>query len=186
MARKVNQSELIKKYALALYQEAVMHNQTDKIADELHKLKQIMLDCPEFNLLVTSHQLNENQRQSIISVVSDKLELSDLMYRFLAVLNSNSRMCFLEQITSSFMELYEEQNGILSVDVVSAQILNEQTIQHLTDVLKKIFNKEIRLNLKTNPSLIGGLTVQVGSVMADASVKTKLQKLNLVMKGVVA
>ena len=82
------------------------------------------------------------------------------------------------------MRLYEEYKGILPVFVVSAQTLNDASRRRLTEVLQKIFNKDIRLNVAVNPSLIGGLTVQVGSFMADASVKTKLQKLNLVMKGV--
>ena len=82
------------------------------------------------------------------------------------------------------MRLYEEYKGILPVFVVSAQTLNDASRRRLTEVLQKIFNKDIRLNIAVNPSLIGGLTVQVGSFMADASVKTKLQKLNLVMKGV--
>ena len=184
MAKKINTAELTKKYTSALFDEAVTHDQVDAIAKEIRELTQLMSDSLEFKQLIASRLLNTQIRNQGIDLVCDKMGLSDLMRNFLKVLIENGRLYLFPKIEPVFMQKYEEYKGILPVFVVSAQALNDLTRQHLTDVLKKIFNKDIRLNVTINPSLIGGLTVQIGSFMADASVKTKLQKLNLVMKGV--
>lgn len=184
MAKKINRAELARKYAQALLQDAMEHNMVDAVAAEIGKVADLMSDSPEFNRLMTSRLIGVRDRKKGADLVSEQLRLSELMRKFLGVLIENGRTSFFKEIKTAFVRRYEEYKGILSVSVVSAQSLNERTQQHLTDVLKGVFNKEIRLNIKVNPALIGGLTVQVGSVMADASVKTKLQKLNLVMKGV--
>lgn len=184
MGKKINTAELAKKYAAALFDEAVAHECADDVADELRELGRLMADCPEFDRLMNSRLISANIRAQTVAAIAQKAGLSDVTGRFLGVLADNGRMPLFTKIYDAFTALYEEHKGILSVSVVSAQELNEAARQRLNDVLKRIFNKEIRLSLSVNPSLIGGMTVQVGSLMADASVKTKLQKLNLVMKGV--
>lgn len=184
MAKKINRAELAGKYAQALLQDAIEHNAADAVAGEVGAVGRLISESPEFNSLMVSKLVSARERKMGVELVSEKLRLSKTVRNFLGVLVENGRTSFFKEIETAFVRRYEDYKGILSVSVVSAHSLNEQTQQHLTDVLKGIFNKEIRLNVKVNPALIGGLTVQVGSVMADASVKTKLQKINLVMKGV--
>ena len=184
MAKKINKAELAKKYASALFDEAVAHNQADAVAGEIRDLVQLMSDSPEFKRLIMSRLLNGRVRSRGVDLVADQLALSDSMRHFLGVLIENGRLSLFPEIEPVFMQRYEEYKGILPVFVVSAKTLKNAARQHLAEVLKKTFNKDIHLNITVNPALIGGLTVQVGSFMADASVKTKLQKLNLVMKGV--
>ena len=184
MAKKINRGELAEKYAKALLQEAIEHDETETIAQEIRQFGQLMDESPELNKLMVSRLINVRERDLGLSLASEKMGLSDLMRRFLKVLNENGRTFVFKEIAIAFGRLYDEYKGILPVSVVSALELNDQTQQRLTNVLKEIFNKEIRLQIKVDPSLVGGLTVQAGSLMADASVKTKLQKLNLVMKGV--
>ena len=184
MAKKMNKAELAKKYARALLDEAIEHNEIDVVAQEMQQLSQLMSDSPEWNRLITSQMVGLHDREKGAALVADQLNLSLLTRHFLGVLIENGRTFVFREIAVAFGRMYEEYKGILPVFVVSALALNDKTTQHLTDVLKGIFNKEIRLNVKVNPDLIGGLTVQAGSLMADASVKTKLQKLNLIMKGV--
>ena len=184
MARKVNQAELAKKYAKALLQEAIEHDQADAVAQEVQTLKHLMSDSPEWNMLMTSRLIGARDREKGVDLVAEKVNLSELTHHFFGVLIENGRTLIFKEIAEAFIRLYEEHKGILPVFVVSAQALNDKTQQHLTDVLGKIFKKDIRLNVKVNPDLIGGLTIRAGTLMADVSVKTKLQKLNLIMKGV--
>lgn len=184
MAKKLNRAELAKKYAKALLQEAIEHNDVDNIAHEVRMICQLMSDSSEMNMLMTSRLVNVRDRQEGIALVSDHIDLSLITRNFLGVLIENGRTFIFNEIAAAFINMYEEYKGILSVSVVAAQALNDQTQQRLTDTLQAVFNKEIRLDIKINPALIGGLTVQAGALMADASVKTKLQKLNLIMKGV--
>lgn len=184
MGKKINMAELAGKYAAALFDEAVAHECADDVAAELRELGRLMADCPEFDRLMNSRLISAKIRAQTVAAVAQKAGLSDVTGHFLGVLADNGRMPLFGKICGAFTALYEKHKGILPVSVVSARELSNETKDRLTGVLERIFNKEIRLTLSVNPSLIGGLTVQVGSLMADASVKTKLQKLNLVMKGV--
>ena len=184
MAKKINRVELADKYAKALLQEAIEHSELENIAQEIRQFDSLMDESPELNRLMTSRLINIRERAKGIELLAAQAGLSKLMFRFLSVLNENGRTFVFSEIKRAFERLYDEYKGVLPVSVVSAQVMSGQAQQRLADVLKGIFNKDIRLQIKVDPSLIGGLTVQAGSLMADASVKAKLQKLNLVMKGV--
>ena len=184
MAKKANKAELAKKYAKALLDEAIEQNQTDAVVREVRQLDLLMSDSPEYEKLMTSQMIGISDRKNGMALVADKLDLSPLTRSFLGVLIENGRTLIFTEIAKAFTRLYQEYKGILQVSVVSALALDDRTKQRLADVLKQTFGKEIQMEVKTDPDLIGGLTVRAGSLMADASVKTKLQKLNLVMKGV--
>ena len=184
MAKKFNRAELAKKYAKALLQEAIEHSDVENVAQEVQLIDRLMSDSSEMDMLMTSRLIGVYDRKKGIDLVCDHINLSQIMRHFFGVLIENGRTFIFDEIAAAFTRMYEEYKGILSVSVVSAQELNDQTRQRLMNTLKTVFKKEIRLELKVNPALIGGLTVQAGSLMADASVKTKLQKLNFIMKGV--
>lgn len=116
--------------------------------------------------------------------MADKLGLSTLAHNFLGVLAQNGRLSLLDEIESAFDRLYDDDKGILNVRVTTAVPMDDAQTRRLTDVLASVYDKQIRLNPTVDENLIGGLTVQVGTVMADLSVKTQLQKINLAMKGV--
>ena len=163
MAKKVNKAELAKKYAKALLDEAIERNQTDDVVREVRQLDRLMSESPEYKKLMTSQMIGLNDRKIGMALVADKLEISELTRRFLGVLIENGRTLIFSEIVDAFVRLYQEYKGILQVSVVSALALNDQTVQHLTDVLKRTFGKEILMDVKVDPDLIGGITVQAGS-----------------------
>lgn len=184
MTKKTSKMELAKRYAQALFQDAVGQDAADTVAEEFRGLSRLMDECPEFKTLMTSRLICVKDRLEAAFAVADKLGLSALMRNFLGVIIENGRQAVLPEMETVYERLYEEHRGILPVSVVSARELDDGMSRRLSDILNKIFEKDIRLDVRVDPALIGGLTVQVGSVMVDASIKSKLQKLNLVMKGV--
>ena len=153
MAKKTNKAELAKKYAQALLQEAIEHKEADAVAQEMQSLGLLMKDSPEWNRFLTSRMVKLQELKKGVNLVAEKVGLSELMQHFLGVLIENGRTFVFEEIVRAFTQLYEEYKGVLSVFVVSAQTLNEQTQERLRDVLKNIFKKDIRLNVKVDASL---------------------------------
>ena len=82
MAKKINKTELAKKYASALFDEAVAHDQADAVAEEMRGLVRLMSDCPEFKRLFSSQLIGMRDRRKGIDLVAEKIDLSDLMHRF--------------------------------------------------------------------------------------------------------
>lgn len=184
MAKKLDKARLAEKYAVALFDGARDRNAVDAVADEMRELERLTSQSAELGALVSSGAVSAKTRADAFELIADKMEFSAVTRGFLGVLIENGRIFLLPLIFSAFTRIYEKHKGILSVHVVSARTLSDPSRERLTNVLRGVFDREIRLNLTVDPDLIGGMTVRVGSFMADASVKTKLRKLNLVMKGV--
>lgn len=184
MPKKINKKTLAQKYAAALFADAKTDGCIDSIRRELQDLTRLSAECPEFAELLKTPLLNEKIRSNAVEAVADKLELSILAHNFLGVLAQNGRLSLLDEIESAFARLYDDDKGILDVRVTTAVPMDDAQTRRLTDVLVSVYDKQIRLNPTVDENLIGGLTVQIGTVMADLSVKTQLQKINLAMKGV--
>ncbi len=184
MPKKINKKSLAQKYAAALFDDAKAENCVDSIRRELQDLVRLSAESPEFGELLKTPLLNEKVRLNAVEAVADKLGVSALAHNFLGVLAQNGRLSLLGEIESAFSRLYDDFKGILNVRVTTAVPMDDEQTRHLTDVLASVYEKQIRLNPTVDENLIGGLTVQIGTVMADLSIKTQLQKINLAMKGV--
>jgi F-type H+-transporting ATPase subunit delta len=85
-------------------------------------------------------------------------------------------------ITAYLAEL-SQRRGEITAEVTSARALNDEQLQQLTESLRAKLGGKVAVEPNVDPSLIGGLVVRVGSRMIDASLKTKLQRLQSAMKG---
>jgi F-type H+-transporting ATPase subunit delta len=84
----------------------------------------------------------------------------------------------------TFFSLLAEKRGEISAEVTSAKSLNNAQVKSLTDALKKAVGRNVNVTQFVDESIIGGLIIKVGSRMLDSSLCTKLQNLQLVMKGI--
>ena len=109
--------------------------------------------------------------------MAEQFKLNDLMTKFLGFLVSKRRFFFVEKILNDFIETCSKKRGEVKAELSSAKELSESEINDIKKELEKNFNSQIKLNYKFDPSLIGGLVVQVGSTMVDTSIKNKLQKI---------
>ena len=184
MPKKINKKNLAQKYAAALFDDAAANDSVDLIRDELQALTRLRNESSEFDELLKTPLLNAKVRLNAVEAVADKLKTSELIRNFLGVLAQNGRLSLLDEIESAFSRLYDDFKGILNVRVTTAVPMDNEQTRHLTDVLASVYEKQIRLNPTVDGNLIGGLTVQIGTVMADLSVQTQLRKINLAMKGV--
>ena len=83
----------------------------------------------------------------------------------------------MEKILKDFTETCSKKRGEIKAELIAAKEISENEISNIKADLAKSFDSKIRLNFKKDPSLIGGLIIQVGSTMIDTSIKNKLQKI---------
>ena len=103
---------------------------------------------------------------------------------FFKVIARNGRMFAAPAIIAAFRELAARRRGEVTAEVTSAEPLSETHLAALKEALKGALGKDVTLDTRVDPSLIGGLIVKVGSRMIDSSLKTKLTSLKLAMKEV--
>ncbi len=183
MAKKISRKAVAERYAEALFQSALDKGEEDPVRSELIEIVRLCAESAELKAVMTNPVLSAQTRMRALSAVADKMGLSATMRGFLETAAGYNRLDLIGEIAEAYEKKYDAHHGILTVRVVSAVPLSEKNAQKLVDVLTSFYQKEIRLDAVVNPDLIGGLTVQVGFVLIDLSVRAQLQKLYQTMKG---
>jgi F-type H+-transporting ATPase subunit delta len=103
--------------------------------------------------------------------------LNNILIKFLSFLIFKKRFFYVEKILSDFIETCSKKRGEIKAQLIAAKNLTDIEINDIKNELAKNFSSKIKLDYKNDPSLIGGLIVQVGSTMIDTSIKNKLQQI---------
>ncbi len=176
-------SGIAARYATALYDLADEAKALDAVADDLRGIAAMIRESEDLRRLIRSPLFRRQEQVRAIAALMEKAGVSDLTRRFVGVVAENRRLFALPAIVDAYLRTLAARRGEVAVEVTSAQPLTEEQVQALVAALKRRVGDKIGVELKVDPSLIGGLVVRVGSRMIDSSLRTKLQRLQLAMKG---
>ena len=165
------------RYSLALFELASESNSLSKIEENSHALLKLISSSKDFNNLIKDPTISREILNQVIKNISDNFSLEVLFKNFLSFLISKRRFFYVQQILKNFNEICSEKRGELKAELKSAKNLTQDEISKITQELSNNFKSEIKLNYIHDQSLIGGLVVQIGSIMIDTSIKKKLQQL---------
>ena len=180
-----NAKGLAGRYAGALYDLAVEAKATDAVLSDLISLRDMIADNDDLKSLVSSPVYTRSEQSKAIMAIMDKAGANNLTNKFLGAVADNGRLFALPQIIQAFAEEVARRNGQVSAEVISAVSLDEKRRKAVEATVAKLAgSKNISLEMKVDPSLLGGLVVRIGSRLFDTSVKTKLNRLEAAMKGV--
>ncbi len=166
-----------KSYALALYELSRESLELDKVEIGIKSLKNLLNDSPDFKEMIMSPTITKDDKRSVIFKIADKNEFSEILKKFLGFVAIKNRLFFLSKIIDSFLNLISDNKGELKAKLVSSKKLSEEEKKNIQSELSKDFDSKLNIEYTYDPSLIAGLIIQVGSVMVDTSIKTKLKKL---------
>ena len=96
---------------------------------------------------------------------------------FLKLLIEKHRMPVIFRIRAEYDQLWEEENKLLPVEITSAVELPEETVKQLGDRISEQTGRTVELSSNVNPEILGGIVVQVGNSVLDASIRTRLERL---------
>ncbi len=177
-------SGLAGRYAVALFELAVDNDAVDQVAQDLSDLSAMLSESDDLKKLVQSPVIAREEQGRAMASVMDKAQISDLTKRFISVVAQNRRLFALESMIGAFQMLLAAHKGEVSAEVISAKKLTQKQVDSLTSSLKQAIGSDVAVEQKVDAALLGGLIVKVGSRMVDSSLRTKLQHLQLAMKGV--
>jgi len=171
------------RYSLALYELAAEANVLSQIEANVLSILNLIEQSDDFKNLIKDPTVSQNDLSNAIDKIFGYLKIENLLKNFTNFLVIKRRFFFVEQILNNFIEICSEKRGELKTEIKSAKNLSKDEINKIKDELSKHFASKIKLNYKYDESLIGGLIVQVGSMMIDTSIKNKLQQIeNKMMK----
>lgn len=164
-------------YAEALLNAAEQSGQTAEIIEDLDSLlNQVFTQDRYLEAFLTSRGVSRDRRASALRAAFQG-RASDLFLNFLLVLNDHDRLDALRSIAATLRTLNEKRTGKVRVQVRSALPLAEDQQERLRQELRATFGRDPLLETRVDPELLGGLTVQVGDVLYDASIRTRLEQM---------
>jgi len=175
---------LADRYASALYDLAYERNALDQVAADLRSLKAMLTESADFRRFISSPIVSREDQQKGIDAIAQGAALSDLVRNFLGLIAQNRRLFALGGMADAYLARLASARGEVTATVHSAKYLSDAQVASLSAALKQAVGKDVAMNIFIDPTILGGLIVKIGSRMVDNSVRTKLQRLQLAMKGV--
>ncbi len=172
------------RYAGALFDLAVEADALSAVEADLGRFAGLLSESADLARLVRSPVFAADEQVRAVGAVLDRAEIGGLTGNFIRVVAGNRRLFTMPNIIAAFRGLLAAHRGEVAAEVVSAEPLSDRHVAALKEALKASIGKDVALNARVDPALIGGLIVQVGSRMIDGSLRTKLNSLKLAMKEV--
>jgi len=177
-------SGVAERYAAALFDIADERRVLDEVASDLRELRAMLAGSADFTRLVRSPILTRGEQGKAISAVAAHAGFSPLVRDFLAVVAKNRRLFAVPAMIEAYLAKLAERRGEVTAEVIAAQPLSEAQLALLSDQLRRSVGRRVSVEPRVDPRLIGGMIIKIGSRMVDGSIKSKLQRLQLAMKGV--
>ncbi|MBO6521648.1 MAG: F0F1 ATP synthase subunit delta [Rhodospirillales bacterium] len=172
------------RYATALFELAEYDKQLDEVAGDLQQLGAMIDDSEDLSRLIKSPVMSRDDQVKAMDAISDAAGFSTLTKNFVGVVAENRRLFALAGMIKAYQTLLATSRGEVSAEVVSAKALSDNQVAAIESALKEAIGSKVQVEQRVDETLLGGLVVRVGSRMIDNSLKTKLQKMRLAMKGI--
>ena len=171
------------RYATALFDLADEQKALDLVADDLRALKAMLDESADLTRLVRSPVLSRESQAAAMAVLVERAGLSTLTRNFIGLVARNRRLFALPGMIAGYLQLLAERRGEIRAEVTAAQEMSKEQVVAINDQLKRAIGSKVAVEIRVDPALIGGLVVKVGSRMVDGSLRSKLQRLQLAMRG---
>ncbi|HXV23274.1 MAG TPA: F0F1 ATP synthase subunit delta [Alphaproteobacteria bacterium] len=176
-------SELAQRYAAALFELADQRKELDQVANDLVSLRAAILESADLQRLLSSPLLDRIEQARALAALLEQMGMGPTVRNFVAVVARNRRLFALKSMADAFLADLARRRGEVRAEVVSARPLSEAQQQKLVEALRRATGGKVVVETAIDRSLIGGLVVRLGSRQIDTSLKTKLLRLQLAMKG---
>ncbi len=169
-------SETSDRYALALFGLSKENSELEIVEKNVKDLNEVYKKNKDLDNFVTNPTRSFEEHFQVINKLNELMNFSPTFIKFLSILVVKRRIFFLNKILTSYLKLNLKNKGELNATLISSKKLSSQELKNLSDDLSKTLNSNISLNYSVDENLIGGLKIQIGSLMIDTSIKNSLKK----------
>ena len=159
-----------------MYELSNENSELEAVENNVKELLTIYSTSKEFKSFIKNPTQSQSVQLEILNRISIQMNLSKIIQNFLGVLVTKRRIFFIKKIFLNFLSLSSKQRGELKASLVSSKNLSNEELESLSKDLSKTMGAPIAFNYEVDENLIGGLKMQIGSLMIDTSIKNKLKK----------
>jgi len=164
------------RYAKALYELAAENKQVEESKADMLMLSNTCLTSKSFVSFIKSPIIPGKKKKEILNTMFSGV-ISESTLVFLGLLASKGREEYIPEIARQFIEIYNFRNGILPVQIKTAQALDKKQLDQIVKKIEEAIQLKLDLNVEVEPGLIGGFSVQFNDLLYDASVYKQLSRL---------
>lgn len=177
------QASLAGRYAVALFELARDAKAVDVAEASLVRVRDTIAGSDDFRRLTTSPLVSREEAMRAIDATAGPIGVDSTTRNFLGVLARNRRLGHLPAIVRAYRTLAARHRGETTAEVTSAHPLSDDQVVELKQQLRQRVGREVAVDLRVDPELLGGLQVRIGSQLIDSSIRTRLNTLANAMKG---
>ena len=173
------------RYASALFDLADNARSLDQVAEDLRTFRTMAGESAELASVLASPVIGRAAKSQALLAVLDAMGIKGLTRNYIGTVAANGRARELVAMATAFLAELASRRGETTVAVTSAVPLSPAQLQQLNDSLRSVLGStKVSIDARVEPEILGGLVVKVGSRLFDSSIRSKLQRLQLAMKGV--
>ena len=168
---------LAERYASALVDVALEKKQADQVKQELAAFAAMIRESAELHAFLSNPSIARASKHAAIEQLVARMGASRTLRNYLFVIVDQRRAAMLPEIEQAFSALLDARQGIMQATVTSAADLTAGERAELDAALAKLTGKKVQAQFNTDPALIGGAVVKIGSTIYDGSVRAQLDRL---------
>jgi len=167
--------EIAEVYARSLFEVAKENDVLDEVHEQLGEFADELEQNRDLQVFFFSPYFSSEEKSDGISKVVDGAD--ERFVRFLELLAERHRMPVLMRIRREFEAMFAEERKLLPVTITSAVELDKNTVKRIGKRIEEQTGKSIELATNVDPDVIGGLSMQVGNLIMDATIRSRLERL---------
>ena len=167
--------EIAAVYARSLFEVAEEQDKLDRVREQLGQFADALSETRELQVFFFSPYFStQEKKDGLHRAVTDA---DPVVQNFLELLIEKHRMPVIFRTRANYDRMWEQENRLLPVHITSAVELDEGTVRQLGDRISQQTDRKVELSAEVNPDILGGIVVQVGNSVLDASVRNRLEQL---------
>lgn len=172
-----------RRYASALADVLIERGEEAVVRQELATWERMITENQLLLEAFTNPTIPYDQKSKVLNQLITRSGVRPVTANFLRVLLKNQRLGELPHVNAKLVQILDERAGIVSAEVTSARPVSAEVRASLEKTLAEVTKKKVRLDFRTDESLIGGIVTRIGSTIYDGSVRNQLDQLGQEMAG---
>ncbi|MEK6681483.1 MAG: ATP synthase F1 subunit delta [Nitrospirota bacterium] len=168
---------IARRYAKALFSITEKSGEGEAVKKEIHILSHTIDANRELRNLIFNPIFGRDKKERVIIGILNKIKGRETTKNFVRLLLKKDRIRFLKEIAESLTQLLDEKENRKKAVVITSSKLPEKSLSKIKDKLSAITRKDIEVEERVDGSIIGGIVIQIGSLVYNGSIKTQLDNI---------
>jgi F-type H+-transporting ATPase subunit delta len=163
-------------YARALFEAAREEGSLDHVAADLAEFARALDEVPELRALLRNPEIDPPDKAALLDELTAGAE--ELVRNFVRLVSEKGRAGELAEMSAELEALVAREQNRLAVELTTAYELSDEEVRSIVERIEQASGRTVDASRTVDPSLIGGIVLQVGSFRADGSIRGRLERLS--------